>query len=244
MSIEDYRPYAYPPEWYTEVAKLNIYQRLHGAMADAKPLEKTEKAGIKFAFHGHEAVSTHIKALAEKWRFLVSSTVMAHDVQVMEFYGKPRPLCVLHVAVRFINIDDPADSIMVEAVGYGVDDSDKGPGKALSYAVKMALLKAFLIHDGEDLDAESLNHAEKREKKALAEAKKRWARLVKTLRLDMQEEVDRLKRNYGDPPSLESIILDCEEFEAMIVKDAALAAERAARKAGGKAVEPDPEFGE
>jgi hypothetical protein len=243
MSIEDYRPYAYPPEWYTEVAKLNIYQRLHGAMADAKPLGKTSKDGLKFTFHGHEAVSSLVKGLAEKWRFAVQTSVVASDFQTVESYGKPRPLCIMTVAVAFVNIDDPADRTVVESLGYGIDESDKGPGKAMSYALKMAMLKTFLIYDGEPLDNEAFCYQHEREEKAINDAKKRWAGLVKTLRLDIKEEGERVKRNYGDPVTLEAILLDCEEFEAMIAKDAALAAERAARKAKGKAVEPDPEFG-
>jgi hypothetical protein len=35
---------------------------------------------------------------------------------------------------------------------YGIDDSDKGPGKAISYAVKYALLKALGLETGDDPD--------------------------------------------------------------------------------------------
>jgi hypothetical protein len=184
---EKYSPYSYPPEWYDEVKQLNIYQRLHGAMADVQPLEKSEKTGIKFKFHGHEAVSSMVKGIAEKWRFVVESSAVDHRFEVTEIYGKPRMLCILTVRVRFVNIDRPDDFTETLAVGYGVDESDKGPGKALSYALKMACLKAFLIYDGE--------------------------------KLDMKEEGARLKREYGDPPTLEGIQIDCDEMEAEIAKE-------------------------
>jgi hypothetical protein len=227
MNVQDYWPYSYPQEWFDLVSKLNIHQRIHGAMADIQPLEKTKKDGIKFAFHGHEAVTATVKGLAEKWRFCVESTVLEHKFEVTEIYGKPRMLCILHVAVRFINIDNPLESTEILSIGYGVDESDKGPGKALSYAVKMALLKTFLVYDGEKLDNEAYCYQHEREEKQLKQdkeqydkAKKEWGALVKALSLDVKEEAARLKREYGDPPTLEGIQIDCDEMQAEIDKAA------------------------
>jgi hypothetical protein len=57
-----------------------------------------------------------------------------------------------HMTVRFVNIDEPNDYFDVEAFGYGIDDQDKGPGKAQSYAVKYALLKTMGLETGDDPD--------------------------------------------------------------------------------------------
>ena len=54
------------------------------------------------------------------------------------------------MTVRFVNIDEPQDFFDVQSFGYGVDGQDKGPGKAMSYAVKYALLKALGLETGED----------------------------------------------------------------------------------------------
>lgn len=220
MQIDDNHrpPTFYSDEWYAQVEKLNIHQRIFGAMADAQPLTKQKKDGIKFAFHGHEGVSTMIKALAMKWRFIVETSVTDHRLEVMEIYGKARPLCILNVRVRFVNIDNPEDSTESLAVGYGVDESDKGPGKAQSYALKMALLKTFLIYDGEKLDNELFCYEHEREEKKFNDAKQEWAQLVKKLELNMKEEGARLKREYGDPPTLEGIQIDCDEMKAEIAK--------------------------
>ena len=61
---------------------------------------------------------------------------------------------MVNVSVRFQNIDDPDDFLAVETCGYGVDDQDKGPGKAMSYAVKYALLKCLGLETGDDPDIE------------------------------------------------------------------------------------------
>jgi hypothetical protein len=60
--------------------------------------------------------------------------------------------------VRFANIDDPQDFIDVESCGHGIDTQDKGPGKAQSYAVKYALLKALGLETGDDADHDSIEH--------------------------------------------------------------------------------------
>ena len=51
-----------------------------------------------------------------------------------------------------MNSDNPVDQFCVKTVGYGVDPADKGPGKAISYAFKLACLKTFCLETGEDSD--------------------------------------------------------------------------------------------
>ena len=43
----------------------------------------------------------------------------------------------------------------VRAFGYGIDNGEKGPGKAVSYAVKYALLKTFCLETGDDPDRDA-----------------------------------------------------------------------------------------
>lgn len=66
--------------------------------------------------------------------------------------------------VSFVNADEPRDNLTVRYPGYGIDGGgfnkdgkpvpvgDKGPGKAISYAYKYALLKVFNLETGEDPD--------------------------------------------------------------------------------------------
>jgi len=57
--------------------------------------------------------------------------------------------------VYFINVDQPQDQVFVQFPGFGVDPGDKGPGKAISYAFKMACLKTFCLETGEDPDQDA-----------------------------------------------------------------------------------------
>lgn len=50
----------------------------------------------------------------------------------------------------FCNIEDRNDSLTIRIQAHAMDNADKAPGKALSYAKKYALLKLFELETGED----------------------------------------------------------------------------------------------
>lgn len=56
---------------------------------------------------------------------------------------------------RFVNVDNPSEYIDVKTYGDGVDGQDKSPGKAMTYADKYALLKAYKIETGDDPDKDA-----------------------------------------------------------------------------------------
>ena len=53
------------------------------------------------------------------------------------------------VELLLTNADDPREYVTVKGFGYGCDAQDKGAGKAVSYAVKMLLLKTFMLETGD-----------------------------------------------------------------------------------------------
>jgi hypothetical protein len=82
-------------------------------------------------------------------REIVESGTMEKETQ----YGKSVQMFMrIKVVYRFICIDDPASYIDVESYGDGVDSQDKAPGKAMTYADKYALMKAYKIITGDDPD--------------------------------------------------------------------------------------------
>lgn len=50
----------------------------------------------------------------------------------------------------FSSEDDPKDCVAIKIEAHAMDNADKAPGKALSYAKKYAILKLFEIETGED----------------------------------------------------------------------------------------------
>ena len=58
----------------------------------------------------------------------------------------------IRVVYRFINVDNPDQYIDIVSYGDGIDPGDKGCGKAMTYADKYALMKAYKIETGDDPD--------------------------------------------------------------------------------------------
>ena len=58
----------------------------------------------------------------------------------------------IETVYRFVNVDKPDEYIDMVSYGDGVDSQDKAPGKAMTYADKYALLKAYKIQTGDDPD--------------------------------------------------------------------------------------------
>jgi hypothetical protein len=52
--------------------------------------------------------------------------------------------------IKFVNVDNRDDFEIIKLPAHAVDQGDKAPGKAISYATKYALLKVFNIETGED----------------------------------------------------------------------------------------------
>ena len=50
----------------------------------------------------------------------------------------------------FANVEDITDCLVIRIQAHAMDNADKAPGKALSYAKKYAMLKLFEIETGED----------------------------------------------------------------------------------------------
>lgn len=100
----------------------------------------------------HDAVTAHCRAALIDAGVIVAPEVVEHESELVELGAQKKPylLSKLLVRVWFCNEDDIEDRIPVTTVGYGTDSFDKAPGKALSYAVKFALLKIFQIETGEN----------------------------------------------------------------------------------------------
>lgn len=60
----------------------------------------------------------------------------------------------LETIYRFVNIEKPEEYVDITTYGDGLDTGDKAPGKAMTYADKYALMKAYKISTGDDPDKE------------------------------------------------------------------------------------------
>lgn len=132
------------------MTKPNIHQRLAAVMTDVTYIQKERKQGMNYTIVSHDAVTAKVRPV------LLKNGVIYYPVRCEHTHNGNRAECAM--TVRFANIDEPSDFIDVPTFGYGIDPQDKGPGKAMSYAVKYALLKTLGLETGDDADHDSIAH--------------------------------------------------------------------------------------
>lgn len=110
----------------------------------ARYMKKDGSMGASYNFVSHDQVTAKVHPLLVKHGIVILPTV--------EELAQDGNRTVVKLLVMLVNVDNPADNLQVRSVGYGLDDGDKGPGKAVSYAYKYALLKTFCLETGDDPD--------------------------------------------------------------------------------------------
>lgn len=132
---------------------MNIYQRLNEVRKAIAYLKKDANVNGRYKAVSHDFVTASVRPhLIEKGILIapnvVSSAVI--DTGTKTKGGTPIIRYEAHYDVRFINCDEPADYISISVDAHALDEGDKAPGKAMSYATKYAMLKLFSIETGED----------------------------------------------------------------------------------------------
>ena len=150
----------------TQTASLNIFQRMLAATSEINRVAKNLKVDISKS-QSYKAVAESdvleaVKPIEEKYgiySYPVSRTVIKDEAYTTtsEYDGRKSEKTTFFIRLatvyRFVNIDKPDEYIDITTYGDGVDTQDKAPGKAMTYADKYALLKAYKIQTGDDPDA-------------------------------------------------------------------------------------------
>jgi hypothetical protein len=88
----------------------------------------------------------------------------------------------IETVYRFVNVDNPMDCVETVTFAEGIDSQDKGSGKAMTYADKYALMKAYKISTGDDPDQDPSE--ERQYTKATPKAKQKTPRELLIAKLD------------------------------------------------------------
>ena len=151
-----------------EIKKLNIYEKLSKITAEMGVVERGLKVQVNKTA-SYNAVSERdildtIKPLEEKYRvysYPIKREVIDRDTltKESEYNGsitKTNTLFMrLETTYRFVNLDKIDEFVDIITYGDGLDTGDKAPGKAMTYADKYALMKAYKISTGDDPDKEA-----------------------------------------------------------------------------------------
>jgi len=141
-----------------EIKTLNIYEKLSKITAEMGVVEKGLKVQVNKTA-SYNAVSERdildtIKPLEEKYKvysYPIKREVIDRDTltKESEYNGsitKTNTLFMrLETTYRFVNLDKIDEFIDIITYGDGLDTGDKAPGKAMTYADKYALMKAYKI---------------------------------------------------------------------------------------------------
>lgn len=142
--------------------KLNLYQKIQAVSDEIMNIEKdmtVGKGNYTYKAVSDASVTIQVKRAETKHRVLsipIKQELISSETIKRMRDGKESLLYVdnIKMTLRIIDLDDVKQFIDIESFGKGVDNGDKGFGKASTYARKYALLNAYKIATGEDPDAE------------------------------------------------------------------------------------------
>ena len=147
-----------------EIKTMNIYERLSAISTELNTVAKNLEVGTganKYKAVGEADVLRAVKPLEAKYRVYSypahRSIIESGEIESTNFKGEVKKSLFerMEVIYRFINIDNPSEYIDITTYGDGIDTQDKSVGKAMTYADKYALLKAYKMVTGEDPDQEA-----------------------------------------------------------------------------------------
>lgn len=144
---------------------MNIYEKLSNITNELTAVAKNLSVGVgksSYKAVGEADVLAAVKPLEIKYKvysYPVSRKVIESGVIENESTGydgskviKKQLFERIEVVYRFVNIEKPEEFIDIVSYGDGIDSQDKSVGKAMTYADKYALLKAYKIITGDDPD--------------------------------------------------------------------------------------------
>lgn len=142
---------------------MNIYEKMLAITNDLQTVKKN--LNVSTGNGTYKAVSERdvidaVKPLEVKYgvySFPFERTI--EESQILEKttkYGTTTQLMSrIKTVYKFVNVENPEEYILTTTFAEGIDSQDKGSGKAMTYADKYALMKAYKISTGDDPDQEA-----------------------------------------------------------------------------------------
>jgi len=130
----------------------NIYQRINAVRKAIGYVQKDKAVstgGGSYKAVTHDAVTGMVRNALIEHGIVIVPSVLTATFHPKEPDAKQR-LYEATYQIDFVNIDDPQDRISTTQNAHALDNGDKAPGKAQSYATKYAMLKLFSIETGDD----------------------------------------------------------------------------------------------
>mgnify|MGYP000154929328 CR=1 FL=1 len=168
------------------MTELNIYQRLSNVRKTCSYLKK-ENDGYQFKYVSSSQTLGHLhNAINENGLILVPEIVSQDVNETTNSKGNKEFFTKLNMRFTWVNIDKPSDTVVCFWTGQGIDNAEKGIGKALTYAEKYFLLKFFNIATDKDDPDKFQEKMDKQEVKTPAKSNEQ---------LEMQKDFTQVFKN-------------------------------------------------
>ena len=144
---------------------LNLYQKINEVRKRVAYVQKDTKVAGQYKAVSHDLVVSVIREhLVEKgilvWLSQRRGGLLPREVKKIGDKEEPTGQFFYEGEYDIVFRDvDSDDNLTVSMQSLGADTSDKGPGKAASYAFKYALLKMFFLETGEDEESRAEQRA-------------------------------------------------------------------------------------
>ena len=145
---------------------MNLFEKLLAITSEIKTVNKNLEVGVgKSAYKavGEADVLAAVKVLEEKYkvysypchREVIDRAILETEKEYNGTVTRGNQIFLrIETIYRFVNVENPDEHIEITTYGDGIDTQDKAVGKAMTYADKYALLKAYKIITGDDADQE------------------------------------------------------------------------------------------
>jgi hypothetical protein len=185
-----------------DVKTLNVYQRINEVRKRCPFIKKNKEV----SGGGNYMAVTHDKVTAELRDHLIdlgivivprlvrsnvadTGTTTKNNIPIIRYEA--------HYEIDFVNIDRPDDRVTVPIEAHALDQGDKAPGKAASYATKYAMLKLFSIETG-DAEEERIHDTKAAGKAALPGKASPTDGAIERLAPDRREAMNRVLSSIVD----------------------------------------------
>lgn len=131
------------------MSERNLLQRINAVRKEVSYVKKDKSVGGSYMAVTHDMLTAHTRESLVKhgvisWPNLVASAMILPKEDAKQWRYEAT------YDFTFANEDKPDEQLRIRIEAHAMDNADKAPGKALSYAKKYALLKLLDIETGED----------------------------------------------------------------------------------------------
>lgn len=157
------------------------------AVGEADVLEAVKPAEVEFGIYSYPVEREIVE----------SGVITSESTRNGQTFQRQQQFMRVRVVYRFVNIDKPEEFVEVATYGDGLDSGDKAPGKAMTYADKYALLKAYKITTGDDPDQKASEPLVKKEERVPMATEKQM-KYIQSLYSQSPENTAYIDKVYPD----------------------------------------------